>query len=207
MEEQELHNHIQPDPLLKPGAFIDPYPFSNYDTPYLNPVKRIGGGARNSKGKPSTPDKETLVGPTPDWLPPGWICKERVRASGASAGARDKYYIDPVTQRRFRSKNEVLNYLETGTPKKRRNIHSDADHTPRSESKRKKSNTKVKDVSMNFNFEDVPEKVTCNLRNNYETTWTPSFRGADRVPDPVQQEWAATYTYLNLQHNGRSGFI
>ena len=91
MEEQELNNHIQPDPLLKPGAFIDPYPFSNNYTPCnLNPVKRMGGGARNSNGKPSTPDKETLVGPTPDWLPPGWICKERVRASGASAGARDK---------------------------------------------------------------------------------------------------------------------
>lgn len=51
---------------------------------------------------------------SPDWLPAGWITEVKTRMAGSTAGTTDKYYKDPVTGRRFRSKNEVLNFLQTG---------------------------------------------------------------------------------------------
>ncbi|KAL2643096.1 hypothetical protein R1flu_010683 [Riccia fluitans] len=46
----------------------------------------------------------------PAWLPEGWTAVLRTRESGS----KDKYYVDPVSQRRFRSKTEVNYYLQTG---------------------------------------------------------------------------------------------
>eukprot|EP00249_Psilotum_nudum_P020021 c27524_g1_i1 orf=799-2280(-) len=51
---------------------------------------------------------------SPDWLPPGWITEVKTRKSGSTAGSKDKYYLEPVSCHRFRSKNEVLRYLQTG---------------------------------------------------------------------------------------------
>eukprot|EP01018_Ginkgo_biloba_P006736 Gb_03340 [translate_table: standard] len=51
---------------------------------------------------------------SPDWLPPGWITEMKTRESGLSAGTTDKYYIEPCTRHRFRSKAEVIRFLETG---------------------------------------------------------------------------------------------
>ncbi|KAK8536144.1 hypothetical protein V6N13_009522 [Hibiscus sabdariffa] len=50
------------------------------------------------------------------------LTKDRVRSSGATAGLVDKYYVDPSSGRKFRSRKEVLYYLETGTsqPKKKK---------------------------------------------------------------------------------------
>ncbi|KAJ7521345.1 hypothetical protein O6H91_19G049000 [Diphasiastrum complanatum] len=50
----------------------------------------------------------------PDWLPDGWTAEIRTREMGNTAGTKDKYYVDPTTGRRFRSKNEVMEYVETG---------------------------------------------------------------------------------------------
>jgi len=86
--------HLPPDPLLKPGAFIDPHPTPNgnsvpesvshhsgpVDPPELRRPSHKKGG---SDPPPAEMEK-------PDWLPPGWTVVERVRASGASAGTRDK---------------------------------------------------------------------------------------------------------------------
>ncbi|MCO5551800.1 hypothetical protein L7F22_005302 [Adiantum nelumboides] len=57
---------------------------------------------------------------SPAWLPPGWITEVQTRRSGTTAGTRDKYYKDLVSGRRFRSKNEVIYYLQTGKGRFRR---------------------------------------------------------------------------------------
>lgn len=51
---------------------------------------------------------------SPDWLPAGWITEVKTRGTGNSAGSRDKYYYDPDSKRRFRSKKEVFCFIETG---------------------------------------------------------------------------------------------
>ncbi|XP_040952752.1 methyl-CpG-binding domain-containing protein 5 [Gossypium hirsutum] len=54
------------------------------------------------------------------WLPTGWLIKDRGRSSDARPGLVDKYYVDPSSGRKFRSKKKVLYYLETGTPQPKR---------------------------------------------------------------------------------------
>lgn len=51
---------------------------------------------------------------SPDWLPKGWITELKTRSTGGSAGSKDKYYFDPVSNRRCRSQKEVFSLLETG---------------------------------------------------------------------------------------------
>ncbi|KAL3620210.1 Methyl-CpG-binding domain protein 5 [Castilleja foliolosa] len=82
----------------------------------------------------------------PNWLPEDWKIDLRVRSSGATAGLIDRYFIEPSGQRRFRSKNEVLHFLETGSKKKKRDSTSEADAPPpvSPASKKKKSSKKNK---------------------------------------------------------------
>ncbi|MCO5610796.1 hypothetical protein L7F22_065037 [Adiantum nelumboides] len=54
---------------------------------------------------------------SPDWLPEGWVTELKTRGSGNSAGSKDKYYVDPVSHRRFRSRKEVIAYLDRGSLK------------------------------------------------------------------------------------------
>ncbi|KAH7316183.1 hypothetical protein KP509_21G081800 [Ceratopteris richardii] len=54
---------------------------------------------------------------SPDWLPTGWTTELKTRMAGSTAGTTDKYYRDPSTGRRFRSKVEVMNFLQTGRRK------------------------------------------------------------------------------------------
>ncbi|KAK8637569.1 hypothetical protein V6N13_136045 [Hibiscus sabdariffa] len=63
--------------------------------------------------------KRRVVAPE-SWLPPGWLIEDRVRSSGATAGLVDRYYFEPSSGRRFRSKKEVLYFLETGSPPPKR---------------------------------------------------------------------------------------
>ncbi|XP_057831681.1 uncharacterized protein LOC131042432 isoform X2 [Cryptomeria japonica] len=58
--------------------------------------------------------KFTEIIQSPDWLPEGWFTELKTRETGSSAGTKDKYFYDPVSQRRFRSKAEVFSFLETG---------------------------------------------------------------------------------------------
>lgn len=44
----------------------------------------------------------------------GWRTEIRYRESGATAGSKDKYYVEEATGYRFRSKPEVKKYIETG---------------------------------------------------------------------------------------------
>ncbi|KAK1312524.1 Methyl-CpG-binding domain-containing protein 5 [Acorus calamus] len=68
------------------------------------------------EGDSGVPTVGSLV-PTPgfhpDWLPANWLVEEHQRASGKR---RDKYYYDPQSNRKFRSKREVEDYLNNVSP-------------------------------------------------------------------------------------------
>ncbi|KAJ4827365.1 hypothetical protein Tsubulata_014957 [Turnera subulata] len=85
-------------------------------------------GDSTTKWKSPTP-KPTMSSATPpprfrrnisdetvSWLPTGWVVEDRARTIGPHI---DRYYFDPTMGRRFRSKKEVLTYLESGILPKR----------------------------------------------------------------------------------------
>lgn len=144
----------------------------------------------------------------PDWLPAGWLVQDRVRSSGATAGTIDKYYYDPASASRFRSKKEVLYFLETGTKRKKKKENSDADadaDTMGSGSQnQKKSGTKAKSSALKFDYSNVPEKVEWVLTDFSQGSWAP-FIGDKKVPESTVQEWAAAFTALSSRRS-RSDF-
>ncbi|KAG8387462.1 hypothetical protein BUALT_Bualt02G0023800 [Buddleja alternifolia] len=133
---------IQPDPLLDSGAFIDAgrndaaaaeVP-EHEQTPNVEfkpgeviraiPISMVApsDGSGDDTPKPAAAVRKNAE-ERPTWLPENWSFYVKVRASGASAGTTDRYYVEPSGQRRFRSKNEVLRFIETGTkPKKRKSV-------------------------------------------------------------------------------------
>ncbi|KAL8162466.1 hypothetical protein V2J09_013955 [Rumex salicifolius] len=203
--------NLPPDPLLKQGAFID-LDNSNFPDPTpmpaepSTPVHYSSGAGATSDATPRTnplnPDSEA-----PDWLPPGWQVEFRVRTSGATAGHKDKYYYCPDSNRRFRSKKEVMSFLETGKvgSKKKKGDGLDGENT-QSNTKRKKAVASRASVD-NFKFNDVPAKVKWVLTDAYEGLWSPLVNGVDRVSELEKQDWAAAYRYLSLQKslNGTTG--
>ncbi|XP_074267933.1 methyl-CpG-binding domain-containing protein 5-like [Silene latifolia] len=215
-----MENRYHIDPLLNPGAFINPNPVgrtpvsNGHGKPKGRPKGEPKGEPRGEKG--SNP-RQTSVEVTdeknrPDWLPPGWGFRETLRTSSASAGTRDKYFICPTTNSRFRSKKEVFRYLETGvTPiQKRKAGTSDADNMsgPNSAApKQKKTETKPKPTPKpktiisieNFKFDDIPEKVKWELTDVYAATWIAKIDDANPVLEPTKQEWSAAFKYLSLK--------
>ncbi|GMP88358.1 hypothetical protein CsSME_00040383 [Camellia sinensis var. sinensis] len=122
----------------------------------------------------------------PEWLPWGWWIDYRARSSGASAGLVDKYYFDPVSGRRFRSKKEVDYFLETGSTRKRKR---DPDTNSLENSGGRKSS-----APLNFEFNDVPENVRWVLTNASRDQWTP-FVGDKMVPKSTRKEWNAAFHF------------
>lgn len=137
----------------------------------------------------------------PEWLPEDWDIDYRVRNSGATAGTVDKYYKAPVSGKRFRSKTEVLHFLETGSKMKKAQ-GPDGDNMP-SEStstgarKRKNSASQSKEpAGFVFDFGNPPEKVTWTLEDAEEDRWSASIDG-EKVPEATQKEWAAVFDHLS----------
>ncbi|KAJ0084871.1 hypothetical protein Patl1_30925 [Pistacia atlantica] len=201
-----------PDPLLKSGSFITansptPTPTPNPTTTTTTATATAASTTTKSQSTPSKRRPPTAPPPeTPEWLPPGWLVEDRVRSSGATAGLIDRYYFDPSSARRFRSKKEVLYFLETGTPRKRKkgaeNSNADVD----------KSGTKGKTVPAppmpapapapsNFDYCNAPEKIQWVLTKTSEDTWTP-FIGKDKVPENTKREWAVAFTFLSTSNGG-----
>ncbi|PIN02827.1 hypothetical protein CDL12_24662 [Handroanthus impetiginosus] len=159
---------VPPDPLLESGSYIDPgsndsgAEFSEHQQNEQNqnvkfkpgsviaatPISMVApsGGSPEAKPTPRPAARRSMeeMAKRPSWLPEDWKIDLKVRTSGATAGLIDRYYIEPSGQRKFRSKNEVLQFLETGgTPK--RKLNSGADDTPSGSSgkqKQKKSRAK-----------------------------------------------------------------
>ncbi|XP_017232255.1 uncharacterized protein LOC108206461 isoform X1 [Daucus carota subsp. sativus] len=132
-----------------------------------------------------------------------WTMTSETQNSGASATNIDRYYIDPKTGQRFRSKAEVIRYLETGSKSK---PQSGANATPsetsgkqkeksrgkqkeKSSSKKTGTGKKEKQTGWNFDFENPPEETTWSL---VDGTWKPSI-GGDPVPEETVQQWAETF--------------
>lgn len=209
---------LPPDPLLRSGSFIDAStatsngggPFDDRKAQKLPP--HTPEPRRSSGGSPAPSSESTARGkrkPTEaelDWLPPGWTVEDRVRTSGATAGTRDRYYFDPVSSRKFRSKKEVLYFLETGSRKKskKQTESSDADTTPMDSSGEQKQNasTNIKGSALNFNFSSVPEKVQWVLADSSGESWN-ALIGDKQVPESSKRDWLAAFTFLASRDRGR----
>nr|GMD99901.1 Methyl-CpG-binding domain-containing protein [Ipomoea batatas] len=98
---------------------------SNLEVPQNQTPKE--NQTRASRKRKSGMDKQTptTVSPTvaaqdisADGLPAGWIKELRERACPSGIIRKDPYYIDPVSGYEFRSKRDVMRYLETGDIKK-----------------------------------------------------------------------------------------
>lgn len=144
-----------------------------------------------------------------------------------------QYYHDPVSGRRFRSKKEVLHFLETGTIKKNANSEKTVSQNQKlnwmkvvkycvifcltlfnflsyfwqsvegSASKKQKKSSKKARPGVNFDFFDVPAKVEWVLTDSSQWSWTP-FIGDHKVPESTAQEWAAAFTVFTIQQSGRT---
>jgi len=104
--DETLASDIPPDPLLEFDNFINATATATggHRTPKPLRVRRSSDGASASlAAEPvtTTPTPENAASTAgaqprpeqaaaPDWLPPGWLFEERVRSSGATAGAVDK---------------------------------------------------------------------------------------------------------------------
>ncbi|CAH2065183.1 unnamed protein product [Thlaspi arvense] len=154
--------------------------------------------------------------PGNDWLPPGWRTEEKMRTSGTKAGLVDKFYYEPVTGHKFRSRNEVMYYLEHGVSKKAAKKAENGDtQSERSESRGSykrptKSNKKANEQPqpqpqqppppkpLEFDFMNVPEKVIWTGTNGSEEAWWP-FIGDFKIQESVSHEWGRAFTFVTAQ--------
>lgn len=216
--------NMPPDPLLDSGFFIDADPPATSGTTTTTTNDQISkkretireqksANPDTANGKESVPTPETSFTRRPTateaWLPPGWEIEDRVRSSGATAGTVDKYYFHVASGHRFRSKKEVLYFLETGTKRKRRKENSNADMdssgSAAGSTKQKKPDKKAKTSALNFDYFNSPENVEWVLTDPSEGSWTP-FIGKVQVPESVRQDWAAAFTFLTTSNNGHKIF-
>lgn len=235
-EPDHLAGAVPQDPLLQSGCFIDPAAASDGET--LAPGDRAdqtsNGAAEEATPKrpssngaeavPPTPENAPsaddpwsrrktrgVLAETPDWLPAGWYVEDRVRTSGVTAGTRDKYYCDPVSHRVFRSKKEVLYFLETGLSRKKRKMenadanndggNSNANKAQADSSggqKQKKASRAPPLPPPNFDWHKCPEQVQWVLKDASTNTWIPYINN-EEVPESIRKEWAAALEYLKYK--------
>ncbi|MBA0844449.1 hypothetical protein Goarm_001546, partial [Gossypium armourianum] len=119
------------------------------------------------------------------------------------------YYVDPTSGRKFRSKKEVLYFLENGSPQPKRKKGtelpgSEVPSTGNSPGQKQKKSAK-KQKPLNFDFINVPEKVDWFLTDACSDSWTP-FLGNDLVPESTKQDWAAAFTSLTVKKSSQAMF-
>ncbi|VVA94761.1 unnamed protein product [Arabis nemorensis] len=151
-----------------------------------------------------------------NWLPPGWRTEAKTRTSGTKAGVVDKFYFEP-SGRKFRSKNEVLYYLEHGTPKKpgkkAENSDMSSEHSEGqvSNKRQNKSNQTANEQPppppkpLNFDFLNVPEKVIWTGTNGSEEDWWPVI-GDYKIEEPVSEDWHRAFTLVTAPRDGKATF-
>ncbi|XP_047316710.1 methyl-CpG-binding domain-containing protein 5-like [Impatiens glandulifera] len=181
---------IQEDPLLQSGSFIEPtfkddHPARNGDVHEAEP----------SSAQSKRPFKPVSAPERPDWLPEGWGFDFRIRNSGVSAGTYDRYYIDPASNRRLRSKKEVQHYLETGMLKRPADT---AENTPLSSSTKSQkgetsasSNTESSD-GWSFDKVNVPDEIRWSLTDATNDKWC-AISGNEIVPESTTLVWKDYY--------------
>ncbi|XP_071931535.1 methyl-CpG-binding domain-containing protein 5-like isoform X4 [Coffea arabica] len=222
-------DQILPDPLLGTGWLIDadqkvddaasaeekPAPAETSAKPSATPMASAAIEVTPlSQRRPRRPVEE--MAERPDWLPDDWKIEVRVRTSGATAGTSDRYFFSP-SGLKFRSKVEVLEFLETGSRRKKK-LKSDANATVRhkclpsdgpsdqrkktskqasgnpSDHQKKKSKSNIRDFSdMNFDFRNPPRSLTWVQANDCPDDWLPTFSNAT-VPKSERTEWGNVYS-------------
>ncbi|KAK4724324.1 hypothetical protein R3W88_027103 [Solanum pinnatisectum] len=111
---------IPSDPLLPLGSYIDveldvrvETTTPNYsDVPIEGKVSDVTRSKLQIKRKIIPMCQLNLD--RPKWLPNNWTFETKVCTSGASAGQKDRYYFEPVSESKFRSKAQVDDFLKTG---------------------------------------------------------------------------------------------
>ncbi|XP_010535494.1 PREDICTED: methyl-CpG-binding domain-containing protein 6 [Tarenaya hassleriana] len=219
-----------PDPLLSSGSFIAsaattdagdldcgakrrPIPSVGVSGPSESVRSGMWNGRDRAENtaQPAAESKTRKRAAAGDsnWLPPDWRVEDRVRTSGATAGSVDRYYYEPVTGRKFRSKTEVLYYLEHGTlkksAKKSDNVDGQPDHSEgQGSGKQNRTAKKAKETPFNFDFLIPPEEITWVLTNDPgdEARWTP-FMGDGKVPEPLTRDWKTAFSMITTQSGGR----
>ncbi|KAL6563683.1 Methyl-CpG-binding domain protein 5 [Orobanche gracilis] len=152
------------DPLLGSDSFIDP---ERTETGVASPerqqneqtsnagcdvaiaaepisILRPGGDLVETAPRSARRRNAEEMSTRPSWLPDDWKIDLRVRSSGATAGLIDRYFVEPSGQHRFRSKVEVLHFLETGSKKKKKSTSEANDARSASPVSQKKSSKKRK---------------------------------------------------------------
>ncbi|CAL9244241.1 unnamed protein product [Arabidopsis halleri] len=213
-----------PDPLLASGAFISSAGDGTLDSsskrrPIQGGIGVSGSGESVRIGMANGTDQ---VNPSPDssshqaesksrkraapgdnWLPPGWRVEDKIRTSGATAGSVDKYYYEPNTGRKFRSRTEVLYYLEHGTSKRggakkveNTDFQSDLfEGQGSNRASRKAKEPPPPPPPLDFDFKNPPEKVSWSMANAGEEAWVPII-GDVKVQDSVRRDWSTAFTFI-----------
>ncbi|XP_058099242.1 methyl-CpG-binding domain-containing protein 5-like isoform X2 [Magnolia sinica] len=209
---------VEADVKLEPGLGVD----SSVDRGVRTPPAAEEASEEPKRGF----ELAVVPSSTPDWLPPGWLTEVKVRTSGVTAGTKDKYFYDPVSRRRFRSKKEVFSFLETGklgryksktkigesdannmlitntnnTPKTKtgESVANITNNTPSPSSRpRKRDRSSSKQKNASrFDFVNCPEKVRWVLSNAAEGSWKPFICG-EEVPDSSKKAWGTALEYLS----------
>lgn len=130
-------------------------------------LDRASGSGSHKKRRPSSRyQRAVTVIESPDWLPKGWVTELRIRETGASAGTTDKYFFDPVSDHRFRSKKDVFKFVETGYIRGLSSKRKNEDPDGKTSAENKSSNTAGVHASKR------PTKVRWVL-NSSEGSWVP----------------------------------
>lgn len=208
---------IPPDPLLQSGTYIDVETATpNKEVPGEEKVADLAPATEESKMEMQTvvPEAENVTPvrrasrsmevnvERPSWLPEDWRFETKVRTNGATAGTVDRYYYEPVSGAKFRSKAEVLYFLETGGKRKKANTGTGSDatpsETPNSKKQKKSSSKKEKKKSTDFYFDsgNPPQSVCWIQTDSSADTWAASCNG-NMVPDSQKQQWDAVYSTVS----------
>lgn len=142
-------------------------------------ARDTGSGFCKKRRPSSRPQRAITVIESPDWLPKGWITELRTRETGASAGTTDKYFFDPVSENRFRSKIDVFKFLETGNIRRLSSKRKKEDPDDKTSAEKKSSVKKESSNKAGVNVSKRPTKVRWVL-NSSEGSWIP-FIGEEEM--------------------------
>ncbi|PHT28311.1 hypothetical protein CQW23_32083 [Capsicum baccatum] len=141
----------------------------------------------------------------PSWLLEDWKFETKVRTNGASAGAVDNYYYEPVSGKIFWSMAEVFRFLKMGS---RRKKSTGGDATPsetlNSKKQKKSSSKKEQNKTSSFYSDSLnpPQSICWVLTDSSADTWAPFIHG-NMVPKGQRQEWDAVFSTVSQRNANR----
>ncbi|PIA39125.1 hypothetical protein AQUCO_02700363v1 [Aquilegia coerulea] len=154
-------------------------------------LTQSGTGSRSSRKRRKGMEEFLDPEKNPEWLPPGWKVEVRVRDNGKSAGSKDTYYREPIKGRKFRSKREVLEFVENDghVLRSHKRLKTKKEESP-NPLPAKSSQARPYD----YFSDEPPEKVRWVLGDSGDS-WIP-FIGDEMVPEHVRLQWAAMFNPL-----------